>query len=204
MEVAFGLKAHSGWAVLVALGEAQGAPVLVERRRLELMAPDDAAWAKQPYHAAHGLDPEDARDVVARGARAARRLALRELKAAVERAVHAGHRDVAGAVLMGTPMPAWSVDEILAVHFRMHKAEGALFRDALAHAVEACGLRPVPLPEKALEARACEALAARPPALAAALAVLGRAAGPPWGRDQKDAALAAWVALRGRASCARA
>jgi hypothetical protein len=203
MEVAFGLKAHSGWAVLVALGEAKGAPVLVERRRLELMAPDEG-WAKHPYHAAHGLDPAEAEDVVARAVRAARRLALREVKAAVERAAHAGHREVAGAVLMGTPMPAWSVDEIVAVHFRMHKAEGALFRDALAHAVEACGLRPVPLPEKALEARACEELAARPPALAAALAELGRAAGPPWGRDQKDAALAAWVALRGRVSGARA
>jgi hypothetical protein len=90
------------------------------------------------------------------------------------------------------------VDQILAVHPRMHQAEGALFRDALAHAVEACGLRPVALPEKGVEARACELLAAPPAALAAALAELGRAAGAPWGRDQKDAALAAWVALRAR------
>lgn len=204
MEVAFGVKAHSGWAVLVALGEAQGAPVLVERRRLELMAPDAGGSAKHPYHAAHGLDPDEAKDVVARAARAARGLAVREVKAAVERAAHAGHREVAGAVLMGTPMPAWSVEEIVAVHFRMHKAEGALFRDALAHAVEACGLRPLALTEKAVEARACEVLAAPPEALAAALAELGRAAGPPWGRDQKDAALAAWVALREHASRARA
>jgi hypothetical protein len=29
-------------------------------------------------------------------------------------------------------MPDWSIDEILAVHFRMHKTEGVLFRDALA------------------------------------------------------------------------
>jgi len=31
-------------------------------------------------------------------------------------------------------MPDWSTDEILAVHFRMHKAEGELFRDALVRA----------------------------------------------------------------------
>jgi len=28
-------------------------------------------------------------------------------------------------------MPDWSTDEILAVHVRMHKAEGELFRDVL-------------------------------------------------------------------------
>ena len=197
MQVALGLKAHSGWAALVVLGEANGGPALVERRRIELVEPG-ATWAKAPYHAADGLDPEEARDLVTRSVRMARRHALREVKAAVERAVGAGHREVAGAVLVGAPMPGWSVEEIRAVHFRMHKAEGVLFREALARAVEACGLRLAAIPEKALEARACDALAARPAAFAKALAELGRAAGPPWGRDQKEAALAAWVALRTR------
>ena len=41
---------------------------------------------------------------------------------------------------MANPMPDWSVEEILAVHFRMHKAEGVLFRDALVEAANACGL----------------------------------------------------------------
>jgi hypothetical protein len=121
------------------------------------------------------------------------------VKAAVQRAVDAGHRAAAGGVLVGEPMPAWSVGAILAVHFRMHKAEGALFREALARAVEACGLRLVAIPEKALEMHAPEVLGARPESLARTLAELGREAGPPWGRDQKDAALAAWLALRGRA-----
>ncbi|HEX2486543.1 MAG TPA: hypothetical protein VHQ66_14640 [Myxococcota bacterium] len=190
-----GLKAHSGWAALVAVGEDGGAPVLVERCRLQLVAPEDAEWAKQPYHAAHGLEPEDARELVARGVRSARRLALHELKSCVERAAAAGHRQVAAAVIVGKPMPDWSVEQILAVHFRMHQAEGVLFRDALVHAVEACGLRPVPVREDSLEKRACEVLSARPAQLAAAVAALGRAAGPPWSRDQKDAALAAWLAL---------
>jgi len=34
------------------------------------------------------------------------------------------------------------------------------------------------------------------PALRKELAVLGKSVGPPWGRDQKDAALAALVALQ--------
>jgi len=79
-----------------------------------------------------------------------------------------------------------SVDEILAVHFRMHKAEGVLFRDVLLQAAADCGLRPVPVPEKqsGVDRR-----------LQHTIATLGRSAGPPWGKDQKDAALAALIAL---------
>lgn len=100
---------------------------------------------------------------------------------------------------MGTPMPDWTVDEILAVHFRMHKAEGVLFRDALARAAEASGLRFVGIPEKQLYEHAGRALAASASSLPKEVASLGKAVGPPWGRDQKDAAVAAMVALRGHA-----
>ena len=37
-------------------------------------------------------------------------------------------------------MPDWSTDEILAVHVRMHKAEGELFRDVLVAGASACDL----------------------------------------------------------------
>jgi hypothetical protein len=190
MRVAIGTKAHSGWAALVAVGRAQdGAPALVDRRRVELIDPKDAHWAKQPYHAAEGLDPGDAHDVVKRGVDSAHRIAAREIAAAVKRMANAGHDVRACAVLVGTGMPAWSVDEILAVHFRMHKAEGELFRGALVAGARRAGVAVVELREKELAAHAKRA--------GGALAALGKAAGPPWGRDQKDAALAAWIALAG-------
>jgi hypothetical protein len=184
MRVAFGLKAHSGWAALVALGERDGSVAMTDRCRLVLV---DEEWQKQPYHAAEHLRPTDARKTVARGIDAAHKGALRELQSAIARA-RQRHDDVgACAVLVGNPMPAWNVDEILAVHFRMHKAEGVLFRDALLHAAEACGLSPLAIPEKqsAIDRR-----------LLNAIAVVGRSAGPPWGKDQKDAALAALIALK--------
>jgi hypothetical protein len=74
-------------------------------------------------------------------------------------------------------------------------AEGALFRRVLARACTAEGLDVYAVPERGTEAHAAAALRVRPAALAAALGVLGRAAGPPWRADQKAAALAAWVAL---------
>lgn len=194
MNVAFGMKAHSGWAVLVAVGERDGGLVVADRRRIELVEDE---WAKQPYHAAEDLKPQAARDVVKRGVEAARRIAIREMRAAVKRE-RERENEVAGcAVLVVDPMPDWSAEEILAVHFRMHKAEGVLFRDALVRAAKACGLRLVEIPEKMLTSHAERALGAPASGLAKEIAKLGKAAGPPWGKDQKEAAIAALVALRG-------
>ena len=199
MRIALGLKAHSGWAALVVLGTRDGELHVVDRRRLALAEEADAQWAKQPYHAAEGLSLDQARKVVQRGVAAARKLAVREMRAAVKRARAAKQEIVACAVLVADPMPQWSVEEILAVHFRMHQAEGVLFRDALARAANACGLRLVAIPEKLLTEQAEWALATSASALMKRIATLGKSAGPPWGRDQKDAALAAMIALQGRA-----
>jgi hypothetical protein len=198
MQVALGLKAHSGWAALVVVGQTDDGLAVVDRRRLELVDHTEASWAKQPYHAAEGLPSRDARQIVERGLSAAHRHAVREMRDAVMRIERDGHTISGCAVLVGQPMPDWSVDDILAVHFRMHKAEGVLFRDALAQAAKACRQRVVEVPEKELQDHARRALGAPPAMLAKQIATLGKAAGPPWGKDQKDAALAAMIALRGR------
>jgi hypothetical protein len=196
VRIALGLKAHSGWAALIALGSDNGALRVVDRRRVELVEEADAAWAKQPYHAAEGLSPSQAREVVERGVEAARRLALREIQASVDRARAAEHEIAACSILVSEPMPDWSVDEILAVHFRMHKAEGVLFRDALVRAADVCGLAVVAIPEKLLTEHAEKVLDTPVSAVMNRIAVLGKAAGPPWAKDQKDAALAAMIGLQ--------
>ena len=198
MKVAFGLKAHSGWAALVVLGTASGGPLVLDRRRMDLVEKEEASWAKQPYHAAEDLEAADARELVARGIASARRIAVREVRAAAQRARESGHEVVACAVLVADPMPDWTVDEILAVHFRMHKAEGVLFKDALARAAEACDLRLAGIPEKQLDRHAARALGTPAGRVKQAIVSLGKTVGPPWGKDQKDAALAAMIALRGR------
>jgi len=190
MEVAFGFKAHSGWAALVALGARGGALEVVDRRRLELVAKRDGEWPGQPYHQAEGLPPARAKAVVKSGIDEANRLAERELRRAVRGAEDAGHRVSVCAVLVGDPMPKWTTEEVLSVHFRMHQAEGALYRDALMRAVARCRLRLVTLREKSLAERAEKSLGAR-------AALLGKSIGPPWGKDQKDAALACMIALAG-------
>jgi hypothetical protein len=195
VKTVLGLKSHSGWAALVVVGAVGGELRVVDRRRLELAREADA-WARQPYHAAEHLKPEAAREMVRRGVASARQLAAREILAAVRDARAAKHEIAACAVLVGDPMPDWSVDEILAVHFRMHRAEGALFQDVLAAAAKACGITVVPVPAKQLAERTRTAFGPRAAAVVARIARLGKSVGPPWRRDQKDATLAAAIALK--------
>jgi hypothetical protein len=192
MNVALGFKAHSGWAASIVLVADQNSLQILDRRRVELA---HEQWGRQPYHAAEQLEPQAARNLVARGVRAANKHATREVKAAIKRMESSGHKVVTCAVLTGAAMPDWSADEILAVHFRMHKAEGVLFRDALVEAAIACGLRVAPVPEKSLMEWAVKALKKSENDLMNEIVALGKRSGPPWGKDQKQATLAAMIAL---------
>jgi len=196
MQVAFGLKAHSGWAALVVIGAQDRDLQVLERQRLELVDKGQE-WAKQPYHAAERLSSGKARKIVERGIESAHRKALHEIRRAVKPFRNAGQQVVACALLVGDPMPDWSVDEILAVHFRMHKAEGVLFRNALARAAEQIGLNLVTIPEKLLLEHATASLSISPKDLNRKLVALGKSVGPPWAKDQKEATLAAMIALQG-------
>lgn len=192
-KAAFGFKAHSGWAALVVLGTRDGELKVLERSRVELV---EEEWAKQPYHAAEQLKAAEARKVVKRGIEAAKRIALREMRSALGRTRESGFEVRACGLLVGNPMPDWSVDEILAVHFRMHKAEGVLFREVLAKAAEGCDLRLVAIPEKSLLEHGEAALKASANNLSQQIAALGKSVGAPWSKDQKDATLAALIALQ--------
>jgi hypothetical protein len=166
MKVAFGMKAHSGWAALVVLGTRNGELQVVDRSRMELVEKDESPWAKQPYHAAEQLEVGDAKVLVKRGLETARRIAVREMRTALKRRRAAGHEVVACAVLMVDPMPDWTVEEIL--------AEGVLFREALARAARKCGLRFLGVPEKQLEEHAERVLGTTMSSLRKTIASLGK------------------------------
>ena len=93
-------------------------------------------------------------------------------------------------------MPEWTTDEILAVHVRMHKAEGELFRDVLAQGMRECAIPLTTLPEKSALDDAAKRIGIPRARLDAILTALGKSTGPPWAKDQKEAAAAALVALR--------
>jgi hypothetical protein len=192
MRVAIGLKARTGRAALVTVGGDVDQPQFIERSQIPLLP--DGAFA--PYHAAEGLDPQEARESVTRSIAEAHRLAASGIREAARRCAEAGHELCGCAVLVGTGMPDWSTDEILAVHVRMHKAEGELFRDVLVAGARACDLELTTLPDKSALDAAAKMLGVTRAHLAAGLARLGKSAEPPWGKDQKEAAAAALAALK--------
>jgi hypothetical protein len=188
MRIAAGFKAHSGWAALIVLGESDAGLVVIDRRRIELVDPADIDWAKQPYHAAESLPASEAHKLIERAIASAHRIAAKEMRAFVKRSHVAGHEIAGCTVLVGSPMPDWTIEQIRSVHVRMHKAEGVLFPAALIRAAEGCDVKVVATPEKELAANADATRT---------IAALGKSVGPPWGKDQTNAALAAMTVLGG-------
>ena len=192
VNAAFGLKARTGRALLVVVAGSVDAPRLLERSQLPLLP----AGVMAPYHAAEALEAGAARRSVRRSIAIAHRLAASGIAAAMQRILAGGHAVAGGAVLVGTGMPDWSTEEIIAVHLRMHQAEGELFREALVAGARAAGVEPICIAGKSALADAAARLGFSQAVLATRLGELGKQAGPPWGKDQKEAAAAALVALR--------
>jgi hypothetical protein len=96
VRLAFGLKARTGRAALVAVAGDVHEPQLIERSRIQLLP--DGEWA--PYHAAERLDPADARESVKRSIASAHRLATSGIRAAARRFAEAGHELCGCAVLV--------------------------------------------------------------------------------------------------------
>ena len=193
MRVALGLKARTGRAILVAVGASPQLQV-VERTEIKLLPAGDFA----PYHAAEGLPSAAAQKQVARSIASAHRLAEAGIRQAIETLSDAGHETCGCGVLIGGGMPSWSTDEILAVHVRMHQAEGELFRAVLVAGARACGFIPPTLHEKTAWDEAATMLGLSRTELETRLVALGKSVGAPWGKDQKEAAAAALVALRAK------
>ena len=190
MRVALGLKARTGRAILVAIGGAEP-PRVLRRAELKLLPAGDFA----PYHAAEGLPSAAAQKRVERSVAAAHRLAEEGIRNAIAALARVGCPVCRCGVLVGGGMPAWSTDEILAVHVRMHQAEGVLFREVLVAGARACGLVPVTLREKTALDEAARMLGLKRAELEARLNALGKTVGAPWGKDQKEAAAVALFAL---------
>ncbi len=191
---ALGLRAHSGWAALVVVGGPPHSPEVMHRRRIELADPG-IPGSKQPYHAAEGLPLEKAEELVRRCADAARLLARRALRAVIDELRESGQEVVGCGLLLASGRPATTLAATLASHALIHTAEGELFRNALTHASEQCGLPVTAVKERELFAHGAAQLGVRIDNLQRQLNELGRPIGPPWRQDQKLAALVGWLAL---------
>jgi hypothetical protein len=120
------------------------------------------------FHAATEMKPTVARDWIERLREKALGTARRELVPLV------AHRVSVCAIVARQGEPG-DFAETLASHPRIHTAEGYFYRDIFR---EACPVAACIVPPSSLD-----------------VSRVGKLAPPPWGRDQKLAALAAWSAM---------
>jgi hypothetical protein len=198
MRAALGLRAHSGWAAVVAVAGRPDAPVVLEGRRIVIADPA-IHGSKQPFHAAEGWPLPKAEEYLKRCTQSTNSLARQAMSAVVAHLQKQGHEVVGCGLLAasGRPVPD-SLADTLASHAMIHTAEGDFFRTALAEAAEDCKIRVTRVKEKELLARGAEGLGKPASELQRRLAELGKPLGSPWTQDEKYATLVGWLVLAGR------
>ena len=195
MRTALGFRPHTGWSVAVAVSGTATAPQVVWRGRLELWRSTETA---QVYHAVRSSrDLDAAGERVRLAAAAAQRIAAEELGGLLAKLRADGYQPVAAVIPLGGMPVRGSLATIIPSHSLLHAAEGELFRDALIAAAEHHRVTVSRPPPGDLVVRAARHLNWNQQSVLSTLAEMGRRIGPPWRKDEKDAALTAWLALDG-------
>lgn len=179
---ALGIRAHSGWLAAVAVAGSPTAPIVLERRRIEIADPG-LPGSKQPFHAAESLASAQADGHIQRCRASSTGLAVEGFAALIKHLASKGCQPAAAAILLAAGRPLPDLAAILRSHALILTAEGEFFREIAALACESCRLRVVRVKERDLRAGL------------PLIDDLGKLIGPPWQQDQKLAALAAWHAL---------
>lgn len=193
-KAAIGLRVHSGWAALVAVGGTVDAPEVIARRRIEIADPK-IRGSKQPFHAAEPLEFPEAKAHIEHCRRSTQKLALDALEAAIQALRDRQAKVVGCGIVLASGRELPELEAILKSHALIHTAEGEFFRQALMDAAIHCGLPVLGVKEKELFERGTANLRISPEELAERAALLGKPIGAPWTQDQKFATIVAWMAL---------
>ena len=189
-----GFAPHSGWSAVVAIGGSRTHPEVLARTRVE-MADGRVPESKQPYHAVEDLGVEEAARRLDRYLTTAESMAYAGIQALTSDLGARGYRVKSIGILESSGRKGGSLAAILASHALIHTADGDHFRQAIAEAAKRSGLAVYRVRAHDLEGEAHTRLARPVPRLREEVKQLGRQVGPPWGADQKAAALLAWLLL---------
>jgi len=180
LDVVLGVSTRTGFAVIIALAGTRHQPDFAGRWDVRLIPPE---VERQAYHAAADLTVAEADGLIGRTALAAEAGGVAALRAA-EASLAAGQIVAVAVVVKAVSVPD-STAQVLKSHAWMHAAEGVLYREAMLAAAHKCGWTAHAIDSAALTD------------LHEELTGVGRVAGRPWRRIEKDAAAAALALLRG-------
>ncbi|MDP9091289.1 MAG: hypothetical protein M3O26_21450 [Pseudomonadota bacterium] len=191
---AMGFSAHSGWAAMVVLSINAGRLSVLARSRFDLIDARDPD-SKFPYHTVEFLDLEAAALRLTEYMTVAEGLAYSAINAQHAALGEQGFKLTSVGILDSLGRKPSPLATTLASHALIHGAEGAHFRNALSAAAQRNGLKVYRTPARTLENHAVQRLHLPLPRVLDTVNGLGRQVGPPWGADQKKAALLAWTML---------
>src|SRR5467141_1543831 len=157
---ALGFRVHSGWAAAVVLCGPLDAPVVIDRRKIQLVKTFTYTF-RQPYHTAEKMPRQDAIKFIRGVQSEAKRLALTSLRSLQTDLAEGDFKLVRSALL-------------LASHALIHTADGELFRDSLRAACARCGLAVQGIREKELFAASSKAFGLQPAALKRRVVAFGK------------------------------
>jgi len=192
MDAAIGVRDHSGWAVVVAVGGDPTAPEILLRERIQLVGDH---LPRMAYHAALERDLDDGAALIAEVERVAEQGAVDALDSITERLRGDGHQVTGVAIAAGTSDVPTELEDILRSHRMVHAAEGELYREVMSTAAEKAGLPVTRYANKHAISEAAAALHVDSEALSQRLAAVGKPLGPPWQKDHREATAAALLVL---------
>jgi hypothetical protein len=196
---AFGFSAHSGWTAMIVLGCAAAGPRVLARSRVALIDDRDPE-AKQPYHAVEFSCVEEAAGRLKGYLEVATAMARAAIETQCAAVAQLGYVPKFIGIVDSAGRRPSSLSSILKSHALIHAAEGDHFRNALSAAAEGQGLAVRRIPARVLEDYAVKQLRLPLESMLDAVNSWGRQVGPPWGADQKKAALLAWTLLTSSAA----
>jgi hypothetical protein len=191
---ALGFSVHTGWAAMIAVGGTPGSPVILHRSLVEMIPDEDRDPPRFVYHAGQELSLGAAEKYIRVATEKSSNNALAAVRAAVAELKKGGHEVVASGLIGSNRALDADLATILKSHSLVHTAEGELFRGAIKSAIEKLKIPVTEIAARELPARAAKVLEVSAAELPERLAKVGRAAGRPWSKDQKDAFLVALVA----------
>lgn len=178
---------------MVAVGGSAESPEILARSRIEMMG-DDRERPRFVYHVARELTLETAGRLVREAAELSRSKATAAIEAAVAEIRKRDYEVVTSGIIVGNRPLEATLETIVKSHTLVHTAEAELFRSAIKNASEALKIPVVEIRAKDLEPRATKLFGVSAEQLAKRLTAIGRAAGKPWSKDQRDSFLAALLA----------
>ena len=203
-KASIGVSAHLGWAAAAIIAIGRSGPVVLRSDRLAT-APERDREAREPFHVAGGFEgldrvppPKNPQKVLERGLGVQRRFTSKEIAALAAELSKLDYEIATAGILVSRGRPAASFEKSIGSHTQIHIEEGLAVRDSIARALREVGARVREIDTRSLLEIAGDELGESGSSLMQRLGALRPANAGSWRKEERQAALAAWIACRGR------